>query len=889
MKRKPEAAENTESILWHAIEEEEVMSKLDSSIKGLAEEAAAERMKKHGPNKLAEKTPPSIMKIFLMQFVNPLIYVLLAAAVLSAVIGDIKDAAFIFIVLMINSIIGTVQEHKAEQSALALQRLLKINTLVMRSGEKRTVSAEEIVPGDIVFLESGNKVPADLRLLESNSLSIDESFLTGESVAVVKKSGKIDEKAGVGDRINIAYAGATVTSGRGIGIAVSTGKQTEVGKVAENVTMSSGSKSPLVIRMEKFSTQISYIVLVACAIIGAILVSRGEPLFQVFFVAVALAVAAIPEGLPVALTVALSVATSRMAKRHVIVRKIAAVESLGSCTVIASDKTGTLTVNQQTLKQLYIPGTGYVSVGGEGYNFEGKITHENGEALSNEHLLAAKIAALCNEGVLKNREGRWISSGDAVDVALLAFAGKAGLHPGELKDKCEILAEIPYESEHKHSAVFYMEGDRPVAAAKGAVETVLSFCGSSTDAKLIEKEALAMAKRGYRVLALAYGETNTVELGKKKLSNMEIKALAGFIDPLRPGVKESVEKCRGAGVDVLMVTGDHPATALAIARELGIAKTMEEVQTGAALEEKGDPESEAFTEVVSRTKVFARVSPLQKLHIVAALIKLGHFVAVTGDGVNDAPALKKANIGVAMGSGTDVAKDTGAMIVTDDNFASIVGGIEEGRFAYDNIRKVIYLLISTGVAELIMFLLAVGTGMKIPLLAVQLLWLNLVTNGIQGAALAFEKGEKGAMQRPARNPKEGVFNKLMIQEVAISGLVMAVLSFGMWYYLMEVLKWENEAQARNVVLLLMVLLVNMHVFNCRSEYDSAFKVPLSNNWFLIFGVIAAQGLHIICMYIPLMQQVLVVEPVTFYRWLEVLGLSLILLAVMEIFKVVRKR
>ncbi|HDQ26636.1 MAG TPA: HAD family hydrolase [bacterium] len=904
-KKKLFASQEAEST-WHALEPKEIFETLECSDNGLSGEDVKKRLEKYGPNTLPVKKPPTIFVIFLKQFLSPLIYVLIAAGIAALAIGDKKDAFFIFLVILINAVIGTYQEWRAEKSAAALQRMIKVKAFVRRDGQKKEVESEELVPGDIIYIESGNKIPADLRLIETNSLEIDESFLTGESMAALKNTVKLPEKIGVSDRVNSAFAGASVTKGRGKGVVVSTGTATEVGKISETVTGEEGAKAPLIIRMERFSQQISVAVLLCCAAVAAVLIMKGNPVDQVFFLVVALAVSSIPEGLPVALTVALSVATQRMSKRNVIVRRLTAVESLGSCTYIASDKTGTLTVNQQTIRELLFPHGDSVIVTGEGYNDKGELKDkadkkaEPAEGSALESLIISGV--LCNEGSLKTEGGKWVNYGDAMDVAFLSLAYKAGVDPEKIRNSYEAAGELPYESEKKYAANFYKKKGALNTAVKGAVETVVGFCSLMDDGKggivpldkkKIETQSLALAEKGYRVLGVAGGEVKgkTDESG---LNGLVFQGLAGFIDPLRPEAIDAVEKCKKAGIEVAMVTGDHPVTAFAIARDLGICKSMDEVVTGKQLDEIGDPMSAEFTKAVSSSHVFARVAPMQKLQIVDALIRAGHFVAVTGDGVNDAPALKKANIGVAMGSGTDVAKDTGSMIVTDDNFASIVAGVEEGRFAFDNVRKVIYLLISTGAAEIVLFVLALiftlgffEGRLEPPLLAIQLLWLNLVTNGIQGAALAFEGGEAGAMKKPPRRPKEGIFNPLMIQQCLVSGAVMACTAFGVWYFLLST--GVESYSARNITLLLMVLLENVHVFNCRSETVSAFKIKMSKNYFLIIGVIIAQGIHIVSMQIPFMQALLRLEPVKVKEWVMVAGLALVLLFTMEIFKFVKRR
>jgi magnesium-transporting ATPase (P-type) len=890
-------------IDWHLLDVDEVFEKIQSDLQGLSENEAAERLKEFGRNSLPERKPPGIATIFLHQFLSPLIYILLAAGSLSLLIGEGTDALFIFAVILLNAGLGTFQEWKAEKSAAALQNLLRIFARIRREGKEANIPGEELVPGDIVFLESGSRVPADLRLITIKNLAIDESLLTGESQAVTKNSLPLEGERPLAERSNMTFAGSTVASGRGTGVVIATGLSTELGQIARAVTETELTKPPLVIRMERFARQISYIVLGFVALLALISLTRGAPYIEVFFMAVALAVSAIPEGLPVAMTVALSIATTRMARRNVIVRKLTAVEALGSCTCIASDKTGTLTVNKQTAKVIGLPGGQLFAVTGEGYSGQGMVTTPEGEEPSPAARLClerlASAAVLCNEARLSEKEGLWEHNGDAVDVALLALGYKMGLVPGDLRSTVENVGEIPFESECRYAASFYRDDEGITVAVKGAVEAVLLFCtdiqtedGEEPVApEIIGQEALALAEGGYRVIAVARGRlAEEADLGKadeKTIPPLTFLGLIGLIDPLRPEVKEAINRCKKAGVKVVMVTGDHPATALSIACELGIARDRMDLVTGNQLEKIGSPVIPQYLEVVKNASVFSRVAPLQKLDIVEALSMLGHFVAVTGDGVNDAPALRRANIGVAMGSGTDVAKDTASIIITDDNFASIVGGVEEGRFAYDNIRKVVYLLISTGGAEIVLFSLALFAGLPLPLVAVQLLWLNLVTNGIQDVALAFEGGEPGGMERPPRPPTEGVFNRLMIEQTIVSGICMGLLAFGNWYWLLS-LGWD-EAAARNSTLLLMVLLENVHAFNCRSERISVFRVPLRRNWLLVGGVAMAQGVHILSMNIPLMQKVLGVAPVSFSHWLTLTLLALPLIVTMELFKMYRNR
>jgi len=886
---------------WHAYKLEELYAQLSTSREGLTTDEWKKRMEEYGENKLPQGGKIKLWRIIMHQLLNPLIFVLVAAAIASFAIGDGSDSIFIFLVIFINSALGTYQEYNAEKSASSLQSFIKIKAIVLRDGKEREIDAKQLVPGDIILLESGIKVPADMRLMEASQLEIDESFLTGESIAAKKNTAILKESSGVAERTNMAFAGSTVMTGRGLGVVVSTGILTQVGQIAQNVSEGESAKPPLILRMEKFTRQISMYIIGISVVLAVILHFQGMELTSIFFFVVALAVSAIPEGLPVALTVALSIATKRMAKRNVIVRKLTSVESLGSCTVIASDKTGTLTVNEQTAKKIILADGSRYSISGEGYNGKGKITDDSNpeepitltEGSNLETLM--NISVLANESNLYEAENSWSHHGDAMDVALLGMGFKAGINLEEKRKASKIVGKIPYESENKYSAAFLeTKGDVEILA-KGAVETILDFCHSmisqegetALDKEQILNEATELSSQGYRVLAFAKGLykdfTKKDKYENDDIPSMVLYGLVCFIDPLRPEAKSSVEKCKTAGIKVIMITGDHPATATTISDQLGIIAEGQRVVTGKMLSDVNPSDSEAYEKLVRSTHVFARVSPIQKLEIVEVLISSGEFVAVTGDGVNDAPALKRANIGVAMGSGTDVAKEVGAMIVIDDNFSSIVAGVEEGRFAYDNVRKVIFLLISTGAAEVILFILSIFAGLPLPLLAVQLLWLNLVTNGIQDVALAFEGGEPGTMKKKPRKPSETIFNGIMIKQTAVAGLTMGLIVFGLWYWLITYTEMD-ETHARDLILLLMVCMQNFHAFNSRSETISIFKIPLKRNFILVFGVLAAQGIHILSMQIPFMQRVLKIEPITPTEWLYVLGLALPILISMEVFK-----
>lgn len=892
------------SPLHHAytMEADAVMAELGVSPHGLSHSESAARLERFGRNTLPRPTPPGLLRVFAGQFLNPLIYILLLAAGVSLFLEEYSDAVFIFAVLLINAVIGTVQEYSAQRSAQALQQMVTTRARVQREGDAYEVDADELVPGDIVLLESGAKVPADLRLLSSHDLEVDESLLTGESLPVAKEPHPVFEEGTVlADRINMAFAGTLVSRGRGRGVIVATGLATEIGHLASAISREP-PKPPLLVRMERFTVRIGIFVAVAAALLGVISFVRGTPLDEIFLLSVALAVSAIPEGLPVALTVALAIGMNRMARRHVIVRRLMAMEALGSCTFIASDKTGTLTVNELTAKRILFPGQPLWEITGEGSIPDGAILTRSGTPSPEEEQLLERLcvaAVLTNEGFLGHRDGTWVHHGDAVDVAMLVMAHKAGILQTETTNAFPQLGAIPFESEYRFSASLNQVGDEALAFVKGALESVLPMCNriatGNTDTALepasVLEQAHALAAAGYRILAIAAGPIsldNGSAFSRGHLEHLTLIGLVGMIDPLRNEAKGAVSACRRAGIQVSMVTGDHPITALAIARELELADTQEQVVTGQQLRDAQATSDAAVDTLTREARVFARVEPQQKLDIAASLARNGHFVAVTGDGANDAPALRAAHVGVAMGkSGTDVARETADIIITDDNFTSIVNGVEEGRIAYANVRKVIFLLISTGAAELVLFALSLMAGLPLPLMAVQLLWLNLVTNGIQDVALAFEPGEGDELRRPPRPPRESIFNRLMIERVISSALVIGGVSFLTFQWLLN--QGYSVEEARNGALLLMVLFENVHVFNSRSETLSAFRHNPLRNPFLLFGTAAAQLVHIGAMYTPGLNQVLGIQPVSPENWIKLLGLALSVLVVMELHKLLRVR
>jgi Ca2+-transporting ATPase len=643
--------------------------------------------------------------------------------------------------------------------------------------------------------------------------------------------------------------------------------------------------------MERFSQVITLAVVVATVDIALLgIFKHGYGLTDMFMFAVALGVSAIPEGLPVALTVALAAATHRMAQRGVIVRRLPAVEGLGSCTLIASDKTGTLTCNELTVGEIYLPNGDKFEVTGEGFEPLGQVLYQ-GQIVAPDRLpldRVARAAVLCNEADLHRSDDRWVWRGDPTDISLLTMAHKLGWNRETTLNLYPQVNEIPFEPEHQFAATYHAMGEQVHVLVKGAPERVLTMCNGSAELPSSLAIAQRMAAQGYRVLALAEG-VFPLDLDPTNVppepAHLTLLGFVGMIDPLRTGVKAAISTCHAAGIAVWMVTGDHPATALAIARDLGLATTTHQVITGQDLEGRSPPE---IQQLIQTTCVFARIAPHQKLQLVNAARASGHFVAVTGDGVNDAPALRAANIGVAMGKmGTDVAREAAELVIGDDNFATIVAGVEEGRIAYDNVRKVIYLLVSTGAAEIVLIGLAVATGLPLPLLPVQLLWLNLVTNGIQDVALAFEPGEGDALHRRPRSPREPIFNRLMIERTIIGAVVMGGVSFATFYWMLKT--GQSVFSARNVVLLLIMLFEKVHIGNCRSEDKSAFQLSPWRSPILLVGTVVAFLIHVAMMYLPLGQTLLSTEPVDLKTWGILIALSLTILVAIETHKLLRSQ
>lgn len=854
---------------------EESLKTLNTSANGLSSDVAEHLLIKNGKNELPKKKQDSIYKIFFNQFKSPIEIILGITVILSFIAHETIDATALIFIILVDVIMGTYQEWKARKDADNLISMIKSTSCVIRDGHEKEINSSEIVVGDILVLESGDKISADGRIIECHNLQVDESPLTGESLSILKTSETLSRDIPLAERKNMVYAGTTVTTGRAHVLVTAVSLATEIGKIADKVTNTEEEKSPLTIRTEKFSKQISLIIIVIAIITTIILKIKNYALKEIFLCVIALSVSAMPEGLPLALTMALTIASKRMAKKNVIVKKLNAVESLGSCTVIASDKTGTLTVNEQTAKEIVLANGEAYQITGTGYNGEGEVIPINNADLK----LAEQIAflgAINNEAHLNKKEGKWVSFGDSIDIAFLCLAEKLNL-----KKRIKPLEKIPYESENQYSAVFYEKEDKIHCTVKGSLEKIMSF--SETNQKYYNQNE-ELTKKGYRVIAIADGEVKGTD--KKDIKNLEFIGLVAFIDPIREEVKDSLKECHKAGIKVIMITGDHPLTAYAIAKDLGLCTNKNEVATGKDIEKYRGLGEREFDNFVSSIKVFSRVTPMDKLDIVNSLKRQGEFVAVTGDGVNDAPAIKSANIGIAMGSGTDVAKETASMIVVDDNFTSIVAGIKEGRTAYSNIRKITLFLLGCGFAEVCFFLLSIAFGYDIPLLAIQLLWLNIVTDGLQDIALSFEKSEDNIMNEKPRDTKESLFSKDLMLEVSILGLAITIIVFGTWKYLMD--KNIDITISRSIIMMLMVFIQNINVLNCRSEKRTIFKESLLSNPFIIITIIGSILLQIIMGEINITATFLKVTPLPFLTVGKTLLLASIIIVIYEIYKLIYK-
>lgn len=883
---------------WYQLDSNQVFTDCDTRSEGLRKEEIEERLAAYGPNKLPEEEGISLLKLALHQFTSPLIYILLVAAVITALLKEFIDTGVIVAVLIINAVVGYLQEYKAEASVRALKNMVVAKARVVRNGVEQEILSEMLVPGDIVLLASGVRVPADLRLFEVNELRVEEAALTGESVPVEKTTAPIvEEHLTPGDQTNVVFMGTAVVNGRGRGIVVETGSRTVLGQIARDVKELAVTETPLQQKIGRFARFIGYLVLgSALAIIGLGL-ALGEGLAQVFTTAVAAAVAAVPEGLPIVVTVTMAIGINRMAKRNAIIRKLPAVETLGSTTIICSDKTGTLTKNEMTVKAV-CDGHHSFEVTGSGYDPEGHILHEweptDNVSLEGLHMLL-RIGLLCNESRMVREEGIYRVDGDPTEGALIVSAVKGGLDEQRERTAFPQAGIIPFESERGFMATLHKTEKGGVIFLKGAPERVLEMCGTMPSGEHLERERIMatadhFAEDGMRVLGMAYKWVDDMSLvlpftlGRLG-TDLVFSGLQGMIDPPRPEAAEAIQGCKKAGIRVAMVTGDHAVTASAIGRILGLSETKAPAITGKELEVMSDEE---LYSRVQQTSVYARVSPQHKLRIVQQYMNHGEIVAVTGDGVNDAPALKAAHIGAAMGkTGTDVAREAADMVVADDNFASIFHAVEEGRIVFDNIRKVVFFLIPTGFAAILSILISMFLDMPIPYVAAQLLWINLVTNGLQDVALAFEPGEKDIIKRKPRSPKEGIMSGLMFQRSVIVGVL---ISLGIVFNFREALSQGASVEhARTIAMTTMVFFQFFQAWNCRSEMRSVFRISPFSNPFLFYSMVAAFLAQIAVIYVPALQWVFRTDSLSGTEWLRIVLVAVTVIVAVEIDKLARGR
>ena len=862
---------------WHNLAVEEVLKKLDASRSGLSEEKAKERLHQYGTNELTEKGKRPAIMVFLRQFASPLIYILLAAALVEFIVmHKPTDAAVILTVLMINSIVGFIQESRAERAMEALKRLAVPYAKVLRQGAVTKISASHLVPGDVIILEAGDKIAVDARLIEAASLSVDESILTGESVPVEKFTGAIEGEATIADMGNMAHMGCAVVNGRGVAVVTATGMNTEIGKITTQVQETKPPPTPLQRNVARLGRYIGILVLGIIGVLILIGVIKGYGFEEMFTLAVAAAVSAIPEGLPVMVTVVLALGMRRMAQRHSLIRKLTAVETMGAVTAICSDKTGTLTESEMTLRQMYLSGR-TIEITGAGYRPEGEFL-ENGQKLDPQNdevfLLALRISALCNDSTLRSDGDKHQLLGDPTEGALLVAALKAGLNQKALQEEQPRLAELPFSSEKRYMATLHpCQNGKAVVYVKGSVDKVLAMsrqillngiAQEMTPEKMaeLEKKNVEMASKALRVMALAYFECSAApeQLSHEHLDgNLTLVALVGMIDPPRQEAKKAIADCKRAGIKVMMITGDQKVTAVAIAEELGLPPG--EAVTGLELGQMSD---EQLSDRIERISVFARVEPIHKLRIVNAMKSKGYTVAVTGDGVNDGPALRAADIGIAMGiKGTEVAREASDMVLTDDNFASIVAAVEEGRVIFSNIRRSVFYLLSTNIGELFTWIIAIVAGIPLPVVAVQILWINLVTDGVCTIPLGLEPKHRNVLAEPPRRKKAGIVYSGMLWRIVFIALFMSIGTF-------FVFRWELPRvgldEARTIAFSMLVAFQWFNALNARSDQQSLFKLGLRSNRLLLGGIVLAVLLQAMVIYTPPFQKLFYTVPLSLEDW-----------------------
>ena len=871
--------------------------------RGLTSSEASARLEKYGPNMIESSNKKSIWKKIFEQIADPMVLLLIAAAIVSAFTGDAIECAIIIAIVVINAIMSIIQEGKAEDSVAALQKMSSPEATVIRDGQRGHVKAEDLVPGDIVVLETGDIIPADMRLIETSNLKIDESSLTGESVAVEKDASyTTNEDVGIGDRENYAHSSSIVTYGHGIGLITGTGSNTEIGKIATSLDEVEDKDTPLQNQLKKLSKVLAILVIVVCIAVFAVGYLRGgADLLENFMIAVSLAVAAIPEGLTAVVTIVLSIGMNRMAERKAIVKNLLSVETLGSTTVICSDKTGTLTQNEMTITKIYTNDKEY-EVEGSGYRPEGDIRDEEKEVVEGDDQikLLMTIASLCNDANLIRDGEEYKITGDPTEGAMLTFAEKWNINQEDLNEKHPRIQEIPFDSTRKMMTTFHELDGKYYAMTKGAPDIIMKNSSKILiDGNLIEfsdekRKELAdennnLASQALRVMAYAFKplESLDTDLTTENIEHdMVFVGLTGMIDPPRPEARAAVAECHASGIDVIMITGDYFETALAIAKDLGIADSRDQAMQGSELNDKTHEE---IMEIVKTKRIFARVSPENKVQLVKALEANDNVVAMTGDGVNDAPAIKNADIGISMGiTGTDVAKDASDMILVDDNFATIVNAVEEGRVIFANIKKFVSFLLSCNIAEVLIVFISILLGLPSPLTPIQLLWLNLVTDAFPALALGVEPAEPGLMEEPPRDPRESIISgevktNLIMQSIYITIAVLAAYIVG--------LKWifpDSIEGAHTMVFATLITSELLRAFSVRSTKYTLKELGFATNPNLIKAVLLSFSLLLVVMYVPVLTELFEIVSFT-WEWIPVLILSLIPLVLGEIGKILRKK
>ena len=882
----------------------EVIKSLQTDSKrGLTSQDAEKRLEKYGPNVIESSNKKSLTKKIIEQIADPMVILLIAAAIVSAFTGDAIECAIIIAIVVINAIMSIIQEGKAEDSVAALQKMSSPEATVIRDGSRKHIKAEDLVPGDIVVIETGDIIPADMRLLESSNLKIDESSLTGESVAVEKdSSAEYTEEVGIGDRENFAYSSSIVTYGHGIGLVTATGSETEMGKIATSLESVEEKETPLQKQLKKLSKVLAVLVVIVCIAVFALDYFRGDnDLLENFMIAVSLAVAAIPEGLTAVVTIVLSIGMNRMSEKKAIVKNLLSVETLGSTTTICSDKTGTLTQNEMTITRVYTNGEQF-EVEGSGYKPEGDIRNSSKEVITDDGQinLLMTIASLCNDANLIREGEEYKITGDPTEGAMLTFSEKWNINQEDLNDKYPRLAEIPFDSTRKMMTTFHEMDGKYYAFTKGAPDIIMKNSSKilidgelhDFDQKLRDEYAEKnndLASQALRVMAYAFRPLASLDtdLTTENIENdMVFVGLTGMIDPPRPEAKAAVAECHASGINVIMITGDYFETALAIAKDLGIADSRNQAMQGSELNGKTDEE---IREIVKEKRIFARVSPENKVQLVKALQENGEIVAMTGDGVNDAPAIKNADIGISMGiTGTDVAKDTADMILVDDNFATIVNAVEEGRVIFSNIKKFVSFLLSCNIAEVLIVFLSILFGLPNPLTPIQLLWLNLVTDAFPALALGVEPAEPGLMEEPPRDPSKSILSgqtrvDLILQSIYITIAVLAAYLVGLKFIFPDSIEG-----AHTMVFASLITSELLRAFSVRSSKYTLKELGLTSNPKLIKAVILSFALLLVVMYVPVLRELFEVVAFT-WEWIPVFLLALIPLVLGELGKVVRRK